>query len=73
MLNQEIYNRLLLKHGMEKMKVFSEIIRDMYLLRTQDPPPKLDDAYDLHFWSLKNIHLNINTHEDGTDRENIQG
>lgn len=71
MLNEEIYKRLLCKHGRENMKIFSEMMRDMYLLRTQSPPPKLDDAYELHFWSLKNINLNINTNEDGTDRENI--
>lgn len=71
MLNQEIYNRLLETYGKENMKLFTQMIAEMYFLRTQDPPPIMDDLYDLHFWKLKNVNLNINTHEDGTDRENI--
>lgn len=71
MLNEEIYKALLALYGKEKMEIFIEIVRQMFYLRIQDPPPKQDDVYDLHYWSLKDINQNINTNEDGTDRKSI--
>lgn len=71
MLNEEIYQELCKKYTKEQVQTFTEIITDMYQMKADDidPPPTQGDLYELHFWKLKNIHLNINTNEDGTDRQ----
>lgn len=74
MLNEEIYQELCKLYTREDMKLFTAIITDLYDIRANciNPPPTQGDLYELHFWKLKNIHLNITTNEDGTDRQDTK-
>jgi uncharacterized protein with ParB-like and HNH nuclease domain len=71
MMNEEIYQKLLKIYGKQKMQVFTEIVAELFKQRCNEEWVDENDMYDLHFWKLKNIHLNINTNEDGTDRQTV--
>ena len=56
MSNEEVYDKLIEKYGEEKIKMFTEMVADMYrliLIEMADGESRDDYEYDYHWWLEK--------------------